>query len=60
MGVLKDREISIPLVMLTGHAMEEELEPLRLQGMIDWLPKPPSLEDLGQVVARAIESAKST
>jgi hypothetical protein len=30
------------------------MESLRAQGMIDWLPKPPSLEQLAEVVAQAL------
>jgi hypothetical protein len=40
--------------MLTGHPLESELEDLRAQGVIDWLPKPPELERLAQMVARAL------
>lgn len=51
---LRERGLSIPVVMLTGHPLEREMEDLRAQGMIDWLPKPPELEQLAEVVARAL------
>ena len=35
-------------------ALEKELEELQAQGISDWLPKPPSLEQLAQVLARAL------
>jgi CheY-like chemotaxis protein len=42
--------------MITGHPLEKELEDLRAQGMSDWLLKPPSLERLAEVVARALRA----
>jgi CheY-like chemotaxis protein len=52
---LKALDPAIKVVMLTGHPMQNEMEDLRAQGMVDWLPKPPSLEQLAEVVARALE-----
>jgi CheY-like chemotaxis protein len=46
--------LAMPVVMLTGHVLEKELEDLRAQGMVAWLFKPPSLEQLAEVVARAL------
>ena len=51
---LRQRKHEIGVVMLTGHMLERELENLRAQGMIDWLHKPPQLEQLAKVVARAL------
>jgi two-component system cell cycle sensor histidine kinase/response regulator CckA len=51
---LRERDLMVPVVMLTGHPLEKELEDLRAQGIIDWLPKPPQLEDLAMVVAQAL------
>ena len=53
---LRQRGLAVPVVMLTGHPLEEEMESLRAQGMSDWLPKPPSLERLAEVVAQALKS----
>ncbi|MDY7080573.1 MAG: PAS domain S-box protein [Chloroflexota bacterium] len=53
--VLRERGLEVGVVMLTGHPLEKELESLRSCGMIDWLAKPPDLERLAQVVARALE-----
>jgi CheY-like chemotaxis protein len=51
---LRERSLAVKIVLMTGHALEEELESLRAQGLVDWLPKPPSLERLAQVLARAL------
>jgi CheY-like chemotaxis protein len=53
---LRERGLSIPVVMLTGHPLEREMEDLRAQGMADWLPKPPEMEQLAEVLARALEA----
>jgi CheY-like chemotaxis protein len=54
LSAIRERGLSVPVVMLTGHPLEREMEDLRAQGMIDWLPKPPTLERLAEVVARAL------
>ncbi len=51
---LRERGLTVPVVMLTGHPLERELEDLRVQGEIDWLPKPASLERLAEVVSRTL------
>jgi two-component system cell cycle sensor histidine kinase/response regulator CckA len=52
---LRERGRKVGMVMLTGHLLERQLEDLRAQGMIEWLPKPPKLEQLAEVVARALD-----
>jgi two-component system cell cycle sensor histidine kinase/response regulator CckA len=51
---MRQRGLAAPVVLTTGHPLEKELEHLRAQGMSDWLPKPPSLEQLAQVLARVL------
>jgi len=55
---LRERGLSIPVVMLTGHPLERELADLRAQGVMGWLPKPPSLEQLSQIVGRALKQGQ--
>jgi len=52
---LRQRGLAVKVLLITGHPLEKELEELRAQGISDWLPKPPSLEQLAQAVARALE-----
>ncbi len=52
---LRQRGTGVKVVMLTGHPMEDKLENLRAQGMTDWLPKPPGMAKLAQVVAQALQ-----
>jgi two-component system cell cycle sensor histidine kinase/response regulator CckA len=51
---LRERGLDVPVVMLTGHPLEKEMENLRAQGLLEWLPKPPEFEQLAEVVARAL------
>jgi two-component system cell cycle sensor histidine kinase/response regulator CckA len=51
---LRERGLTIPVVMLTSHHMRKEMEELWAQGITDWLPKPPELEQLAEVIARAL------
>jgi two-component system cell cycle sensor histidine kinase/response regulator CckA len=52
---LQERGSNVKMAMLTGHPMDEEMENLRAQGLVGWVSKPPSLEQLAQMVAQAIE-----
>ena len=51
---LRQQDSAVKMVMLTGHPMTKELEELRAQGLSGWLLKPPSIEQLAEVVARAL------
>jgi CheY-like chemotaxis protein len=51
---LRERELEVGVVMLTGHPLEKELESLKSHGMIDWMLKPPNMEQLAQVVAQGL------
>jgi CheY-like chemotaxis protein len=50
---VQERGLQAKAVLITGHPLEE-LEDLRVQGVIDWLPKPPSLKKLAEVIARSL------
>ncbi len=45
-----------PLILLTGHPMGDELEPLHEHGLFGWLTKPPDAEQLSRMIADAIQS----
>jgi CheY-like chemotaxis protein len=51
---LREKALMVPVVMLTGHPLEKEMEELRAQGMANWLSKPPHLVQLAEVIARAM------
>ena len=52
---LRQTNLAVKVVLMTGHPLVKDMESLRTQGLSDWLPKPPSLEQLAQVVARVLE-----
>ena len=52
---LRQRGIDVGVVMMTGHPLQDELDDLHAQGMLDWLPKPPSVAKLAKVVAQALK-----
>jgi two-component system cell cycle sensor histidine kinase/response regulator CckA len=51
---LRQRGLTLPVVMLSGHPMESEMASLQAQGLAGWLLKPPSMEQLAQLIAQAL------
>jgi two-component system cell cycle sensor histidine kinase/response regulator CckA len=53
---LRQKNPTVKILVTSGHPLNErELENLRAQGLGNWLPKPPSLEQLAQAVAQMLE-----
>jgi two-component system, cell cycle sensor histidine kinase and response regulator CckA len=52
---LRQRGLTLPVVMLSGHPMESELVSLQAEGLAGWLLKPPSIEQLAQLLAQALK-----
>ena len=53
------REPKLPVILLTGHPLESDLQKLQGQGLAGWLLKPPSMEKLAHLLARAIHKTVS-
>jgi len=52
---LRQRGWNMPVILLTGHPVEErKIEELRAQGLSTWLPKPPSIDQLARAIADAL------
>jgi two-component system cell cycle sensor histidine kinase/response regulator CckA len=51
---IRQKGATTPIVLLTGHPMEKELQDLQAEGLSAWLIKPPALEQLAQVIAQAL------
>jgi nitrogen-specific signal transduction histidine kinase/ActR/RegA family two-component response regulator len=51
---LRERSPNLPVVMLSGHPMESELVSLQTQGLAGWLLKPPSLDQLAQLLSQVL------
>ncbi len=52
---MRARHLSIPVVILSGHPLENELERLRSYGLSGWLTKPPEMAQLSFLLANALE-----
>jgi CheY-like chemotaxis protein len=52
---MRERGIAVPVVMLSGHPMEHELERLHTQGLAGWMLKPPDIGELAEVLAEALK-----
>lgn len=53
---LRESKIGIPMVILTGHPMSNELNALRAEGLSGWLMKPTTLEALSNLLAQALKN----
>ena len=51
---MRARGLPTPVVILSGHPLEGELDALKQHGLAGWLLKPPNIQDLAQVLAQAI------
>ncbi len=51
---LRERGWRTPVILLTGHPVEKELDELRAQGLSAWLSKPPNIDHLARTVADAL------
>ncbi|MBK8129218.1 MAG: response regulator [bacterium] len=54
---LKEQGWKLPMILLTGHSMKEEMKPLKEQGLQAWLLKPPDLEELTQTIASVLKAS---
>jgi PAS domain S-box-containing protein len=52
---LQEQNSTIPLVLLTGHSVGQEMDQLQVQGLAGWLAKPPSIEELSQLLAEVLK-----
>ncbi len=51
---LRQRGLTLPVVILSGHPMRTEMQTLRDQGLVGWLLKPYDIKDLAATLARAL------
>lgn len=52
---IRDMGLSIPVVLMTGHPLHQEMENLKAEGLDGWLVKPPRLKQLAQIIAQAFQ-----
>lgn len=51
---LRERDISVPVVLMSGHPLDDELPPLQDAGVVAWLPKPCPMDRLAQTIAASL------
>ncbi|MDY0020216.1 MAG: PAS domain S-box protein [Anaerolineae bacterium] len=56
--VLRQQGQQLPIVLMTGHPMGREMEEMQAEGLAGWILKPPNLDHLAQVIARAIKGTR--
>ena len=54
---MRQRGLTLPMVLLSGHPREKEMESLRELGLAGWMLKPPNMAKLSQLFARALREA---
>jgi two-component system cell cycle sensor histidine kinase/response regulator CckA len=51
---LREREFSIPFILITGYVVEKDMENLRALGLRGWLAKPLDLDKLAQLLQQTL------
>jgi CheY-like chemotaxis protein len=51
---VKRRGVTVPMVILSGHPLDDELASLQALGLTGWLLKPPVPEQLARLLAQAL------
>ncbi len=54
-GAMRQRGYDLPVVLLSGHPLEDELREMQDQGLADWMLKPPDIEQLAKVLAQVLQ-----
>ncbi|MBN2394126.1 MAG: PAS domain S-box protein, partial [Anaerolineae bacterium] len=52
---MRQRNLTLPVIMLSGHPMEQELQSLQAEGLAGWLLKPPDIEQLSHLLAQVLK-----
>lgn len=53
---VKERGWPIPVIILTGHQIHEEIESLEREGLQGWLTKPVQIEELAELLSAALRT----
>lgn len=51
---VRERNLAIPFVIMTGYAVEKDIENLRTLGLQGWLAKPPDLAKLARLLQQSL------
>jgi signal transduction histidine kinase/CheY-like chemotaxis protein len=56
---IRARGLNLPVVIISGHPMKQELVRLTAEGLAGWMLKPPDMEELSQMLAQALSVTPS-
>jgi two-component system cell cycle sensor histidine kinase/response regulator CckA len=54
LDAMRERGLGMPLVVLSGHPLTNEMEAMQVQGLAGWLLKPPDMHELSALLARIL------
>ena len=54
LATMRARGVTTPVVILSGHPLDAQLETLKAYDLSGWLLKPPALSELAQLLATAL------
>jgi two-component system, cell cycle sensor histidine kinase and response regulator CckA len=52
---IREQGLKIPVVLMTGHPLQEEIAGLKNVGLTAWMQKPPRLKQLSHIIAQALK-----
>lgn len=52
---IRAQGLKIPVVLMTGHPLQEEINNLKDSGLTAWMQKPPRLKQLSHIIAQALK-----
>lgn len=52
---IRSQGMQIPVILMTGHPLQEEISGLQDLGLTAWMQKPPRLKNLSQIIAQALK-----
>jgi two-component system cell cycle sensor histidine kinase/response regulator CckA len=53
---IRHQGLNIPVILMTGHPLQEEMTALQDAGLTAWIQKPPRLKQLSHIIAQALKS----
>lgn len=54
--LIREQNLTVPVVLLTGHPLNKELEDIQSLEFAGWLSKPPNIVALSQLIAETLQS----
>jgi DNA-binding NtrC family response regulator len=52
---IRSQGLQIPVILMTGHPLQEEISGLQDLRLTAWMQKPPRLKQLSQIIAQALK-----